>query len=281
MVFTASCGRIFFLKTLLVLLICNLQAQDIHSENETQIRVMSYNIRAGNGDIDEIVRVIREHDPDIVALQEVDAHWSERSDFKDQPRYIGETLDMHYFMGEIYSFEAEDTDSPSRRFGLAILSKLPVTQQINHQLTRLSTQSSEPEIKKLPGFPEIVIEIEGEKLHIYNTHLDYRLDPVMRRTEVKEMITVLESVEAPVILTGDLNAQADAKELRPLFEVLNDGWHQNQTGTPGYTFPADEPDRRIDYILNSRHFQVKKIFVVNTQASDHRPVVADLVLTPR
>ena len=40
-----------------------------------ELRVMSYNIAAGFGDIYGIAEVIAEQQPDLVALQEVDVHW--------------------------------------------------------------------------------------------------------------------------------------------------------------------------------------------------------------
>lgn len=247
------------------------------TENEDTIRVMTFNIAAGSGDIDEIARVIQIHKPDIVGLQEVDVHWSERSNFIDQAGYLGESLDMHPFLGEIYSFESDNPNAPPRQFGLLILSKEPFIVQKNHHLTRLSTQASEPELKNLPGFPEIAVERDGIRFHVFNTHLDYRPDPAVRKMEVEEMMAVLGSVEGPIILMGDLNAQPDAEELQPLFNILQDVWHGNDQ--PGYTYPAEEPERRIDYILYSDHFRVKKVYVADTGASDHRPVVADFILT--
>lgn len=242
----------------------------------TYIRVMCYNIAAGSGDIDAIAQVIRDQNPDIIALQEVDVNWGERSDYEDQARYLADALNMHYFFGEIYSYDATEPDAPPRRYGLAWLSTEPFLQTDNHSLSRLSTQESEPALRLLPGFPEVVAEFNGNRIHFFNTHLDYRPDPVARETQISEMISIMQTIDSPMILTGDLNAKPDAPELVPLFETLQDVWTIQED--PGYTFPAPAPDRRIDYILHSGHFVVKKVYVVDTQASDHRPVVADLVI---
>ena len=45
------------------------------SQDPIELRVMSYNIAAGFGDIYGIAEVIAEQQPDLVALQEVDVHW--------------------------------------------------------------------------------------------------------------------------------------------------------------------------------------------------------------
>jgi endonuclease/exonuclease/phosphatase family metal-dependent hydrolase len=244
-------------------------------EDGAGLRVMSFNIAAGHGDIDGIVRVIEEYSPDVVALQEVDVHWSERSDFADQARYLGDALGMHYFFGEIYTFEAEERNAPARQYGLGYLSKEPFVHRQNHLLTRLSTQTPEPELMILPGFPEVAVEIMGKPVNFFNSHLDYRRDPAVRLMQSEEMIQIMERVDGPRILMGDLNARPGAEEIGSLFEILDDAWTREDD--PGYTFPADQPDRRIDYILHSGHFEVKQVFVVETEASDHRPVIADLL----
>ena len=53
-----------------------------------------------------------------------------------------------------------------------------------------------------------------------------------------------------------------------------------------YTFPSDDPDRKIDYIMYApiEHFGVQNCQVVSrgdqqidgVDASDHRPVIADI-----
>ena len=54
-------------------------------------------------------------------------------------------------------------------------------------------------------------------------------------------------------------------------------------GTPGdpaagLTFDAGSPHARIDYVLTAGPVRASAAWVVPTDASDHRPVVADLVL---
>lgn len=246
-------------------------------EDKTSFRVMSYNIAAGNGDIDRIAAVIREQNPDIVALQEVDVHWGARSNYIDQAAYLGEKLDMHLFFGEIYTLDPEDEDQPPRRYGLAFLSRKPFESQQNHHLTRLSSQTENPDPEPMLGFPEVSIKLDGQRIHLFNTHLDYRSDPNVRTIQVQETINIIEPVDHPTILMGDLNAQPESEELHPLFELLTDSW--KHTDGPGFTFPSHQPDRRIDYILHTNHFEVKDVFVVDTEASDHRPLVVDLVLS--
>lgn len=266
-----------FLRTTALILTLILVSACSHKENPPiELRIMSYNIAAGYGSIEGIANVIETHNPDIVALQEVDVHWGERSDFKDQVRFLEERLNMNAFFGEIYSFDSETKNDPPREFGLAFLSKPSIIFEQNHPLSRLTTQETETELRLMPGFPEIAIEVVGTRIHVFNTHLDYRQDPSARITQIGEMIEIMESVDDPLMLAGDLNARPSADELQPLFDLLMDPWKDSED-QPGHTFPSDQPDRRIDYILHSRHFQVSKAFTAETPASDHLPVVVDLL----
>ncbi len=259
---------VFIFVMLSVLLSC--------SEDEpVRLRVMSYNIAAGYGDLARIAEVIAEQNPDLVALQEVDVHWSERSLFEDQASRLAELLQMNHFFGEIYELPS---DSPGgsvqpRRYGLAILSRFPFQQTENHHLTRLSTVEEGAVPRPMPGFPEVVVRIDGRPVRFFSTHLDYRSDPAVRRLQVDEMLEIIGTGE-PVLLLGDLNARPESPELAPLFDRLRDSWQGREE--PGYTFPSDGADRRIDYILHSDNFEVLDVRVVQTPASDHLPVVADL-----
>jgi endonuclease/exonuclease/phosphatase family metal-dependent hydrolase len=98
----------------------------------------------------------------------------------------------------------------------------------------------------------------------------------VREQQVKEMLGYIGESSSPTLLFGDLNAPPDAPEIQPLLQRLHDAWPVS--AGPGLTDPADEPRKRIDYVLASSHFRVRSASVPETLASDHRPVVVDLLL---
>jgi endonuclease/exonuclease/phosphatase family metal-dependent hydrolase len=244
-------------------------------QDRRAVRVMTWNIAAGHGDLARIATVIREANPDIAALQEVDVHWDARSQFVDQAARLGELLGMHVRFGPIYQL-AGGSAAPLREFGTAILSRYPVIEFRNHPLPRLSTQTAATEPELMPGFPEALIEINGLRLRVLDTHLDYRADPRVRALQVAATIARLDALTGPMVLMGDLNAPPEAIELRPLFERLRDAWPGG--GDPGFTYPASAPVRRIDYILTSTGIRAMNVRVLSVEASDHRAVVADLLV---
>lgn len=245
-----------------------------------EVRVMTYNIHAGTGsdgrlDLERTAGVIRDAGAEVVGLQEVDVHWGERSGFEDQARRLAEELGMRVFFAPIYSLDPLEAGRPRREYGLAILSEHPILRAENHEITRLSTQEPNPTPKPAPGFPEAVVNVRGVKIHFYATHLDYRPDPAVRRRQVEDMLGIAGEDPGPKILVGDFNAEPHAPELAPLRERFEDAWALEGSGT-GYTFPASSPTRRIDYLLVSRGVEVQSARVLDTLASDHLPVVADL-----
>lgn len=245
-----------------------------NQQPKSQLTVMSYNIAAGFGDIDAIATVIAQANPDVVGLQEVDVHWGDRSGFIDQAEYLGASLNMYTFFAEIYSFDADSSHLPARRYGLAFLSKHEFASTKNHTLSRLSTQTNPPELIQLPGFAEVSIAVDGKTIRFFNTHLDYRGDPSVRETQIREMFDVMGSLEEPVVLMGDLNAQPHANELARIFTAFSDSWTDEKD--PGFTFPGDAPVRRIDYILHSKSIKSSGSKVIQSAKSDHAPVMTIL-----
>ena len=238
------------------------------------LRVMTYNIRSGNGDLAGTAAAIRAQHPDIVALQEVDVHWAPRSDYVDQATELGRRLGMQVRFAPIYVIPDSSGRGPPREFGVALLSRFPVVAFSNDTITRLSTQVESPVPTPMPGLLDATLDVRGVRVHVLNTHLDYRRDPAARATQVREMIAHVDTT-APTLVFGDMNASPSAPELQPLLALLHDAWGGR---ADGFTYPAEAPTERIDYVLTSSHFRVHDVAVPTTQASDHRPVVAALDL---
>ncbi|WP_244933519.1 endonuclease/exonuclease/phosphatase family protein [Neobacillus mesonae] len=245
------------------------------------VKVMTYNIQAGAGsdgkyNIQRTAEAIRQSEAEIIALQEVDVHWGARSLFENDIEILANELDMNYFFTPIYSLDPLNEGEPRREFGVAVLSKYPIIEANNRDITRLSTQEPNPVPKPAPGFLETLINVKGAKVWFYVTHLDYRSDPTVRKMQVADMLQYTGQHEYS-ILAGDMNAGSKAPELQPLFEQFTDAWALTND-EPGYTYPALAPNSRIDYIMPTPNIGVKSAKVIDTLASDHRPVIAELTL---
>jgi endonuclease/exonuclease/phosphatase family metal-dependent hydrolase len=252
------------------------------------LRVVTYNIHAGAGmdnvfDLDRQTAELRALDADVIGLQEVDVHWGTRSEWRDLAAELAERLHMYVSFAPIYSLDPAEPGAPRREFGVAVLSRHRIVSAENHEITRLSTQDPNPVPALAPGFGEVVLRVKGLPVHVYVTHLDYRADPSVRAAQVADTRRIMAQDAAPgagagrqqvrQILLGDFNAAPAAPELAPLWKELTDV----EPGGP--TYPAQDPVQRIDYVAVSKDsVQVRDAAVAETLASDHRPVVADLLL---
>ncbi len=252
-------------------------------QGDVPLRVATYNIHTGIGsdgqlDLERTAAVIRASRAEVVGLEEVDVHWAARSDWRDQTAELARMLKMHAFFAPIYSLDPLSPGEPRREYGVAVLSKHRIVSAQNHDLTRLSTQDPNPTPAPAPGFAEAVVDVRGERVHVYVTHLDYRADPSVREAQVADTRRILadDGTDAHQVLLGDFNAEPDAPELAPLWSDLTDGWAAANGTAPGLTYPADVPVKRIDYVTVSEGIGVRRAEVPATLASDHRPVIADL-----
>jgi endonuclease/exonuclease/phosphatase family metal-dependent hydrolase len=245
------------------------------------LRVASYNIQAGIGtdgvfDLDRTAAALRDTGADVIGLQEVDGHWSDRSEFADEAEVLARSLGMNVYFAPIYALPT--IGAPDRRFGTAVLSRFPIVWSHDHEFTRLSTQDADPRPAPAPGFPEVRILVHGAMVRVFATHLDYRADPGIRARQVTEMLHLIGSEPRRTVLLGDFNAQPDAPELIPLWTTLVDALAKS-TDIEQPTFPAATPDRRLDFVVVSPDVEIGHAFVpdfAGVQASDHRPAVADL-----
>ncbi|MGW1706377.1 endonuclease/exonuclease/phosphatase family protein [Streptomyces sp. NPDC002206] len=245
------------------------------------LRVATYNIHAGAGmdnvfDLDRQAAELRALDADVIGLQEVDVHWDTRSQWRDVAGELAERLHMRVSFAPIYSLDPTTPGAPRREFGVAVLSRYRIVSAENHEITRLSTQVPNPVPAPAPGFGEVVVRVKGMPVHVYVTHLDYRGDPSVRIAQVADTRRVMAEDEGRKVLLGDFNAEPGAPELAPLWEELADA----EPGAP--TYPALNPVKRIDFVAVSKdRVRVRDAAVAETLASDHRPVVADLLLLRR
>ncbi|MBC7962207.1 MAG: endonuclease/exonuclease/phosphatase family protein [Steroidobacteraceae bacterium] len=117
-------------------------------------------------------------------------------------------------------------------------------------------------------------------------HLENNVEE--RFTQVKALREYIRQERGPVIVAGDLNSPDDSRVCATLRSAgLHDAFAEGGKGY-GYTYghfllqhrlPAfDFSWMRIDHIMMSSQFQSRRCWTGTGKASDHRPVIADLVL---
>lgn len=224
------------------------------------LRLMTYNVRNGKGldkqcDYKRIGEIISRSNPAVVAVQELDSA-TNRSDGKDVLSEIAHHAGMHH----VY---APAIDYDGGAYGIGILcreSPLSVRQV------------------KLPGREEerALVACEFNDYVFACTHLS--LTEEDRMLSIPLIVEMAQSSEKPFFLAGDFNAHPEdgfMKELAKYFTAVCE--------TEEMSFPADNPDERLDYIVvfnrdSSLVTPVESQVLDQPVASDHRPVVADIEL---
>lgn len=100
----------------------------------------------------------------------------------------------------------------------------------------------------------------------------------VRGQQVDNLMALCRDVGTPLVVCGDLNTPPRGILYRRLTRQLDDAFSSAGVGF-GWTYPAAWPMLRIDHILAGPGVAVRSARVPRVRASDHRPVVADLVVT--
>lgn len=235
------------------------------------LRVMTFNIRHGRGmddviDLRRIARVIADAGADLVALNEVD-RVTRRSGGVDQPAELATMLDMHWDYCASIPYQGGE-------YGNAVLSRLPIVRSQVHRLPKLGNEAR--------TLLHAEVEWGGGPLNFLVTHLGLGEDE--QRGQLEAIAGVVNELAGPKIVAGDFNFDVMQQDLfQHMPPGIRDAWRLQQNGAPvwgtGDTFPADKPEKRIDYILISAELTVHDPFrPIPTLASDHLPVVGEVRL---
>lgn len=252
------------------------------------LKVMSFNIAHGMGmdnrvDLERIAYIIEQSGTEVIGLQELDRYFDERSSFIDQVEWLSKRLGMYAAFGANLDFEPLEAERPRRQYGNAVFSKYPIKYVENHLLTEVESPFTPSEQR---GILEAVIEVEGTYLSFYNTHLSLKEEQL--QLNVDEILAIMDKSQFPKVLTGDFNANPEQPQLNRFRNALNDVFADVEEGK-SFTYPAPHQDgsdgvmlkpiTRIDYIWTDSPVPPKQASVIETSASDHLPIVAELVLS--
>jgi endonuclease/exonuclease/phosphatase family metal-dependent hydrolase len=237
-----------------------------------RLRIITYNIHRSIGVDrkivpDRIADVIAVHQPDVVALQEVD-FGPARPTMYDQASIIAERLDFQPVWIE------------RERCGNAILSRFPMKMVKAGGLHRPRRWHS---IARR-GALWVEVEAFGTRIQVFNTHLG--LTPASRLNQVKNLLGPewLNSPECrpPVILCGDFNTQPGSIVFRLIDGCLRNVGELMVHGQGERTWPSSHPLICIDHMFISNDLEVETVTVPTggevRVASDHLPLLVQLTL---
>lgn len=241
------------------------------------IKVMTFNIASGqklNGslDLELTASAIEKAEVDIAGLQEVDHNFSQRSNFEDQAKWLADRLGMFMAYGPNISEEAVDGKKARRQFGNAVLSKFPIVKFHNHLLTLRKAEGNKSEQR---GLLETVIEIDGFQLAFFNTHLSLNDDEL--EIHIGGLLKITGEANMPVIVAGDFNADPSSSHIEKVKQRFTDVFGASENHPSTYKKKGHHGEK-IDYIFYDRNWKVLRAEMIETEASDHYPLFAELQL---
>jgi endonuclease/exonuclease/phosphatase family metal-dependent hydrolase len=229
------------------------------------LTLATYNIRSGFGaddafDLRRTARVIVATDADVIALQEVN-RGNALNGFTDSIIALGDLLRLAGYRYSTFGPAADPTH------GNAIFSRYPIVASENAHFT-----AAEHEPRAVLAAR---VRIGGRRIAVYATQLtDVGESTPERLAQVSELLDVMAGESLPQVILGDLNARPESEELRRLNAAYADGYMSAGGAAPGNTYPANQPDRRIDYVLIGPGLRPLEGSTPAAElASDHLPVV--------
>ncbi|MCB0109114.1 MAG: endonuclease/exonuclease/phosphatase family protein [Caldilineaceae bacterium] len=242
------------------------------TNRDIPVRVMTWNSYFRNRNEDALIAALAELEPDVVAIQELgyginDALAQALGErFPYQVRFPAGGPEGMALLSR-YPILASDTPD----FGYRGCNCLAVTIDVEGcTVTVLNTHPWPPHVHIHPGDP-------WRSLHDFSTAgQDETFDALLTR---------IEEPSGPLLLLGDFNTTERQYNYRRVAARLTDAFAEAGWGM-GYTFPTVKrvygmpvfPVLRLDYIFHSDEWHTKRIWRGTIDGSDHRYLVADLVL---
>jgi endonuclease/exonuclease/phosphatase family metal-dependent hydrolase len=238
-----------------------------------RFRIATYNIhkcRGVDGRVhpERVARVLEEVNADIVSLQEVVSH--EGAAIADhQADYLAGRLGLFGAMGETRKHHGGAYGNLTlSRWDFKLVRPIDITIAGREQRVALRTD----------------IRLGGHILHMFNVHLGTavreRRQQAIRLVD-RDLLRAID-ISGPRIVLGDFNEWVRGLVTRTLvaeFHLTDLRAHLPRARS----YPALLPVLNLDHIYFDHHLRVEKAFFHRSRrsliASDHLPLVADLVLT--
>jgi endonuclease/exonuclease/phosphatase family metal-dependent hydrolase len=229
-------------------------------EEQNLLRVLTFNILhgatlRGDFDLDRIAAIIRDAEPDLVALQEVDFK-TKRSRGLDLAAELAIRTRMTSVFAGAMPFDGGE-------YGLAVLSARSFIQ------TRGIALPGQPDREPRIALEVITTLASGDTIRFINTHLDHLGEGGDRIAQARRLVLLASESGYPSVLAGDLNDVPGSEAIRRLETVWTPAYDRQD---PEPTFPSDNPRVKIDYVMYhppDRWKVIESRVVDDPVASDH------------
>ncbi len=254
-------------KHILLVFIATTAVSSLFGQKTIELRVMSMNIKEGgsyaNHNTTPFAECIKQYDPDIVALQEVD-NFTNRNGKKDWLNDVAIQTGMFPFFSKSFNYSGGG-------FGNALLSKWPF---FGAELV-LSRPDGVNETRSCAWL--YVMLPDGNTVRVATVHLPVESEQarVQMMADVNKAIFNTDTT-TPTLLAGDFNAVPGSNT----YTYALNRWQDIGKNT-GNTIPAESPTKRLDYVMGyPKQWSATDYQIVSyPDLSDHCFLVVDVKIT--
>ncbi len=216
-------------------------------------------LRSNSRVLSGITQFIKQADPDVVALIEVDTG-SVRSGLINQAQYIADSLG-HY---SIYQC----------KYGVSSINNLlPIVRKQSNAFLAAPRVEGERFHYFESGIKRLIIELELEDCAIFLVHLSLKFRH--RHDQLRYLHSLVKQCSKPVIVAGDFNTFWGDHEIYLFCEAAG-LVSANRDGLPSY--PSRAPRKELDFILHSRQIEMTRFEIPKVTFSDHLPLICEFTV---
>jgi len=213
-------------------------------------------LRSNPNVLSQITDFIKNQDPDVVGLVEVDTG-SIRTGMVNQADFIAKSL------GHYSTFEC--------KYGVSSLNQLvPIVRKQANAFLAAPRVRGERFHYFDTGIKRLIIELELDDVAIFLVHLSLKYRH--RQYQLRSLYDLIRKTSKPVIVAGDFNTYWGDHEIY-LFMQAAGLTSANTHSLPSY--PSNSPRRELDFILHSAEIEVTGFAMPDVRFSDHLPLICD------
>jgi endonuclease/exonuclease/phosphatase family metal-dependent hydrolase len=206
--------------------------------------------RTEHDNLQEFLDIVKSEEPDFVLTQEVDGG-SIRTSTSNQHEYIASKMPQQ-FSSKFYT-----------KYRGSLFPRAPVLRHMGNSVFYKNGSAEKHSLSI--GRKNLVQEIKHDDFSIFSLHLS-TFGKWIRKQQIKEIAQIAKSRQ-DYIIAGDLNLHKGDKEINYLEKKLD-----NPVYSPGKTFPAKSPTRKLDLVASSENIEINNLQELGNRFSDHRPI---------
>lgn len=240
------------------------------------MRLLIYNIRYGVGlgssvhwplpgmgylvgnqrNLQLITNFIRQQDPDLVGLVEVDTG-------SIRTRRINQAETIARAIGHYSAYQCKYAEG-------SLNQRLPIVRNQGNAFLAAPRVQGERFHYFEKGIKRLIIELELDDFAVYLVHLSLKYRH--RQAQLRSLHDLVVAAAKPVIIAGDFNTFWGEHEIF-LFMKAAGLKSANVHGLPSY--PSHAPRKELDFVLYGEGIKVTDFSIPHVPYSDHLPLICD------